>query len=82
MWGGSGAHLGTDVADVGHGVIEPWINISCGGHCCPCSPFPHVSSCSFYKHGDSQDQMVSQVREKILNDLHSTKKLLAWKMRL
>lgn len=37
---------------------------------------PHVSSCSFYKHRDSQDQMVSQVREKIVNDLHSTKKLL------
>lgn len=41
MWGGSGTYLGTDVADVGHGVTEPWINIGCGGHGCP----PHAPTC-------------------------------------
>lgn len=39
---------------------------------------PHIPSSS-YRRWDSQDQMVSQVREKILNDLHSTKKVVSLK---
>lgn len=42
-------------------------------------PTSHISRCASHQHRDSWDQMGSQVREKILNDPHSAKKVVSLK---